>query len=317
MKTIISQLLRLSSLIIVCIAASCTDYYSEHLDPSSVISREKSPETQEAPPQSIPLRILAVGNSFTHNAATYMPWIIERLNGDSVYIAKLTRSGCSLEMHWNSHVNGTPDYDLHYSEDGAWKLSDIKTIDEALSLYDWDIIVIQQASGLSGIYSTYQPYLDNLVDLFRKTNSNVKIAWHTTWPYKAGTDIGYFQSYRNDPLVMYEGILEAADHASENLDMNIPSATLIWEMRRQYPEVEDQFSIDGYHLSDNLALYALSTLWYECLVAPIMGTSCIDINVLPDGITPEMFARAKAIILTLLDRDKEDEDDTSVPMIRL
>lgn len=312
MKTIISKLFRFFSIFIVGIAASCGDSYSEPPFPPSMTSAEKTPDMQTIPSRQIPVRILAIGNSFTHNAATYMPWLIDRINGDSVYIAKLTRSGCSLEMHWNSHCNNTPDYEFHYSENGNWQLSDLKRIDDALSLYDWDIIVIQQASGHSGIYSTYQPYLDNLTQLIRQTNPDAKIAWHITWPYKAGTELDYFQSYNNDPLTMYESILEAAERASENLDIKIPSATLIWEMRQQYPEIEDQFSTDGFHISSDLALYALSTLWYECLVRPILDTSSLGIGEYPSKVDSKQFERAENIIRTLAG---DEGGIDSVPMI--
>lgn len=223
-----------------------------------------------------PLKILAVGNSFTENAATYIPWLTDTFAADSVCFARLTRSGCSLSQHWASHVAGSPDYNLNYSVGDRWQLSEIKTIDGALDIFDWDIIVIQQASGESGRYDTYQPYLDNLLQLFRATNPSAHIAWHCTWPYRDGTDHPYFKDYGNDPLTMYGGILDACGRISDSFDIVIPSATLIWEMRKAYPEVENQFSADGYHISDHLALFALSTLWYECLISPLTGSSCIS-----------------------------------------
>ena len=261
-----------------------------------------------------PLRILAIGNSFTHNASNYVPFIINELNEDSVYMAKLTRSGCSLSMHWASHCSDTPDYDFHYSENGKWYAGDIKTIDSALALYDWDIIVIQQASGDSGIYDTYQPYLDNLVQLFRATNPRALLAWHYTWPYRDGTTHDYFARYDRDPETMYHAILNACDRASEGFDIKIPSATLIWEMRQKYPEVEDQFSTDGYHISDPMALYALSVLWYQCLISPECNTSALTLQHYPSGIDAGQMERALEIIGTLVGNTEPGGTD-SVPML--
>lgn len=248
-----------------------------------------------------PLKILAIGNSFTHNAATYLPYLVEKVNADSVCIAKLTRSGCSLSMHWGSHLANTPDYDFFYSDKGEWEICDeIKTLDDALALFPWDIIVMQQASGESGYYSKYQPYLDYLLALIKETNPGAKTAWHYTWAYRKGTEHPYFADYGNDPEKMYQAIMEACDKASAGFDIRIPAAPLIREMRLQYPEAEDGFSSDGYHISDNLALYALSTLWYECLVAPYTGTNSLRVAEYPDGLTADHLALALAVISDLL-----------------
>lgn len=262
-----------------------------------------------------PLKILAIGNSFTENATSQMAWMSDVLNGDSICVTKLTHSGCSLSQHWSFHVNDSPEYRFYYSDAGRWVLTEINTIDDALELFDWDIIVIQQASGESGMYASYQPYLDNLVELFRATNPNAKIAWHCTWPYRAGTEHPYFLNYNSDPLTMYEAILEAGDQASACVDLSIPSATLIWEMRKEYPEVENGFSTDGYHISDEMALFALSTLWYECLVTPLMGTTSINPPFYPSGVDAEYFERAKNIIIRMMGYDEEPDEPNSVPMI--
>ncbi len=261
-----------------------------------------------------PLKILAIGNSFTENASTYIPWLTDRIVSDSVCFARLTRSGCSLSQHWTSHVTGSPDYNLNYTVGDKWQLSEIKTIDGALDILDWDIIVIQQASGESGRYVTYQPYLDNLLLLFRETNPSARLVWHCTWPYRDGTTHPYFKDYGNDPLTMYRGILDACGRIADSFDIVIPSATLIWEMRKAYPEVENQFSADGYHISDPLALFALSSLWYEYLIAPATGTSCILAGAYPPGVDPDAFARALDIIRSLLPSGDPGDPD-SVPML--
>lgn len=261
-----------------------------------------------------PLKILAIGNSFTHNAATYLPMMVHALNADSVCVAKLTRSGCSLSMHWQSHLADSEDYDFHYSAGGAWHLAPVKTIDAALRLFHWDLIVIQQQSGLSGVYLSYYP-LDDLIELFRDANPNARLAWHCTWPYRDGTDHGDFARYDWDPKKMYDAIMAVGHLVTQRFDISIPSATLIWEMRKAYPEVENQFSDDGYHISDPLALYALSTLWYECLVRPAAGTSSLPPSSYPDGVDPARLERAVAVIRSLLPADPDDPDPDSVPMI--
>lgn len=251
--------------------------------------------------RNAPLKILAIGNSFTNNATYFMPWFVNQLNEDSVCVAKLTRTGCTLSMHWGYHLENKPEYEFYYSDEGDWKLTAINTIDMALTVFDWDIIIIQQASGMAGDYSTFQPALEYLVGHFRATNPNVKVAWHYTWPYKEGTVHADFYRYDNDPQKMYDAILKTGDLASQGLEIKLPSATLIWEMRRQYPEVTDQFSTDGFHISSGLGSFALSTLWYELLVKPELGTSCRRMQVYPSGLDSLRMAKADAIIDSLLE----------------
>lgn len=246
-----------------------------------------------------PVKILCIGNSFTNNATAYMPWLIERLNADSICIATLTRSGCSLSMHWKNHMENTEDYNLHYSDKGEWKLSDVKTIDRALTFFDWDVITIQQVSGWAGVYTTYQPYLANLLMLFKATNPDASLAWHYTWAYTPTTTHTDFKIYDHNSEKMYQAIMETCDRASEEFDIRIPSATLIKRMREVFPEVENGFSEDGYHISDSFALFALSALWYDVIVTPGCGTSRLMTDI-PSGLNVEDMVKVDEMIASIL-----------------
>lgn len=228
------------------------------------------------------LKILAIGNSYTNNATDYLPWLTARLNADSICMAKLTQSGCSLKLHWKNHAGNSHDYSFHYAEQGKWTGSDIKTIDEALTLLDWDIITIQQYSGWSGLYHTYQPYLDNLVWLFRQAAPDASLAWHYTWPYTRGSKSSDFKNYGSDPGRMYEAIMNAGDMASAGLDIRLPSATLVKRLREEFPEVDNGFSSDASHIDDWFARYALASMWYDVLVGPFCGTSRAKGTLPPD-----------------------------------
>ncbi len=222
------------------------------------------------------LKILAVGNSFTVNATEHLPQLISGIGEDNILVARLVRGSCSLEMHWDNHVNNRVDYDLQFSKGGEWVNCPRTTIDETLNAADWDVIVIQQVSGLSGIYASYQPYLNNLIALFHSTNSNPIVAWHTTWSYAQGTGHQDFHRYGNDSERMYNDILDAAEHLPESVDIKIPSAQLIQKLRHIYPEQTYGFTSDGFHLADGLPCYAVSCLWHDLLITPVTGISWTD-----------------------------------------
>lgn len=304
---------------ILCFGSSCThmeepmqDFVGIHLPPG-VSGQEgwRDSVYSDSPirmrHKDTPLKILAIGNSFTANATTYLPWLVDKIDADSVCIARLTKASCSLSMHWKSHIKNSSDYYMFYSDAGMWYKEDISCMDEALTVLEWDIITIQQVSGDSGRYDTFQPYLYNLLALFRESNPDVKTAWHSTWPYRAGCTYSEFSKYGRDPGIMYEAILYASSQASSGMDFFIPSTDLIWGLRQDYPEVADGFSTDGFHISDAHALHALSLLWYEILISPYSGKSALELNVFPEGVDGDFMPRALSIIGDITGRSGSDD----------
>lgn len=259
------------------------------------------------------LKILAIGNSYSNNATQYLPWIFDRLGEDSdVFIARLYRGGASLEMHWDNHVADREDYTLHYSHGGEWHEVSITTIDEALQVFDWDIVVMQQMSVFAGLDYTYQPYLDYLRTLVYDTNSCPKLAWHYTWAYtSAASWQPNFRYFDYDPDLMYESVISTCDRMSGDFDFRIPSGQLIKILRDSFPEQDDGFSYDGVHLTDP-ACYALSCLWHEVLVYPTFKSSCLEMDSQPSGVSSEFAAKAKDLISVLLSQFDTDY----VPMVR-
>ena len=63
---------------------------------------------------------------------------------------------------------------------------------------DWDYVTVQQASRLSFVESSYQPYLAELVKYIRLMCPQAKVLIHQTWGYESGSErctICGFQNY--------------------------------------------------------------------------------------------------------------------------
>lgn len=260
------------------------------------------------------VKILAIGNSFATNATAFLPRFFNTINADSVFIAVMTHPGCSLRRHWANHTGDLEEYSLVYSDDGEWKESSVDTFDEAINLLDWDIITLQQDSGNSGDYSTYQPYLDDIIGLLRVTNPQVSLAWHMTWSYTPDCKYEEFSRYDYDWKKMYDAIMDAGSKIIGGFDFTINSASLIKEMRETFPEIQDGFSSDGRHVTDITAQYALSSLWYEVLVAPKAGISCLGMKSLPSGVNEGLMERIDSIIVNIIENPIGNGSD-SVPML--
>lgn len=330
MRTILLRKLAviMAAAILMC---SCSENAKEPpYTPLRVQSGTTSPADSLAKPQpetepirirhaGAPLKILAIGNSFTNCATHYLPRLIKYLNADSICVAKLVRNSASLSMHWSSHSNNSPDYEMYYSDDGAFVLTDINTIDRALTVMDWDIIVLQQASGIAGDYSTYYPALEYLMQLFRESNPNMKSGWQYTWAYMPGTQHADFYRYDHDPDKMHEASVAVSDRICEenHIDIRIPSALLVRDLRNGFPEVTDGFSYDGVHI-DMMGLggFALSALWYECLVKPTGGVSSLERRLYFDSVGMGKSDVDKALdMVGALTHGDAPDDGSSVGMV--
>lgn len=310
-------------LVSLLLLASCSNDeppYTQYLPPHRT-SETSSDSTESNHPKQIEfegvktdgLKILAIGNSYTWNGTLYLPWLLQNADADDAFIAILTESGASLAMHWTNHWKNESAYEMHYSHGGKWNKVSITTIDEALQVFDWDIVVMQQMSALAGRESSYQPNLDLLTTLVYDTNSTPELAWQYTWAYtSAATWHQDFKLYDNSPIMMYFALISTQNKMTTDFDIRIPSCQLVKMLRDAHPEQEDEFSTDGVHLTDP-ACFALSCLWHETLVTPHLGNSCLDMEKSPSDIPKDFAQECHKLINTVL----SDFDTNSVPELHL
>ena len=222
------------------------------------------------------LRILAIGNSFSDDAMEYLPALLDNLGIENVSLARLYVAGCSLERHMKMYNNDKAAYQYYRSEAGCnrWaKAARNVSLRQALADGVWDIVVMQQASGFSGRYESYEPYLDSLIAIVRRAQPHARLAWHMTWAYASGSTHPQFADYGSDRTQMYEEICGAVrqmlhehPHTFRYL---IPSGPVIESLRLS--EVNNppmDFTRDGYHMDFGAGRYALACTWYEVLIRP-------------------------------------------------
>ena len=222
------------------------------------------------------LRILAIGNSFSDDAMEYLPALLDNLGVENVSLARLYVAGCSLERHMKMYNNDKAAYQYYRSEAGCnrWaKAARNVSLRQALADGVWDIVVMQQASGFSGRYESYKPYLDSLIAVVRRAQPHARLAWHMTWAYASGSTHPQFADYGSDRTQMYEEICGAVrqmlhehPHTFRYL---IPSGAVIESLRLS--EVNNppmDFTRDGYHMDFGAGRYALACTWYEVLIRP-------------------------------------------------
>ena len=226
------------------------------------------------------LRILAIGNSFSDDGMEYLPALLDNLNVKNVEVARLYVGGCSLKQHLTLFNEQEDAYILNRSEAGEnrWVEFQAKvSLRFALSLGKWDIITLQQQSGQSGLYDSYEPYLGELIQIIKELQPSARIAWHMTWSYSSNSEHGEFRNYERNSQKMMEAIYNATQQAIKahpEIEIIIPAGTAIQSLRmsaiNNYPH---DLTRDGYHMGFGAGRYALACVWYEELIAPFTKIS--------------------------------------------
>ncbi len=244
--------------------------------PLSVYAKNHN-ENSEWPSSSDSLKILAIGNSFTDNSMDLLPQLLKAHELNHITLGKIGYGGATLQNHEQFFRKASPVYlfQVKPSEEYEWKtLSSHATIEEAIQHADWDIIVLQQASALSGLYNHYQPYLNRFIEhlLSSATNPDVVFAWHMTWPYSTLCQTKAFAPYNYNPAMMYESICQTTGMALEETGIKyvIPSGTVIHELRNSLINKDSSdFTNDGIHINHPIGQYALACTWFQSIFHPI------------------------------------------------
>lgn len=226
------------------------------------------------------ISILAIGNSFSQDAMEYLYPILEELGYETIRLTNLFIGGCSLKTHAENFKEDKAAYTV-YSLDDEGNMVAAAEPGKASSLLEpdnWDFITVQQASGESGIASSYGQDLDDVVAGIRAYCPYTPLVWHMTWAYAQNSTHEDFAKYNKDQMEMYESIVDAvSSKISTNKEFSaiIPSGTAIQNLRTTF--FEDNLTRDGYHLSYNIGRVVAAATWAKTLT----GKSVDEITFIP------------------------------------
>lgn len=225
------------------------------------------------------LRLLSIGNSFSIDAQEWLYGIAKDGGFDVVVLGNLYIGGCSLQTHSGNADNNSAAYTYYKNTTGTWTNVTGKTMLHGITDEYWDYITLQQASGSSGYQSTYDTYLENLIEYVSDNmlNPDAKLLWHMTWAYdEAYASTSSYKSQSN----MYNSIICAVQNKivpNEAFSMIIPSGTAVQNARTSY--IGDKFNRDGFHLDYTYGRYLAGLTWFH----KITGLPIDDIDYIPGG----------------------------------
>ena len=213
------------------------------------------------------MKILSIGNSFSEDAHAYL-YALANQREINLETVNLAIGGCSLERHWENIVNNNVNYLLSING-GEWE-TELASIEQILKSDTFDCVTLQQVSGYSGKYETYQPYLNDIISFVRKHQPNASLYIHRTWAYEIDSTHGDFPKYDSDQKKMYEAICKTTKQIAKDVDASlILSGDVIQALRERvtkfdYKNGGESLCRDGFHLSD-YARYAVSLTWLTTL----------------------------------------------------
>lgn len=234
-----------------------------------------------------PVRIMGIGNSFTVDALEQHMQPLLTAEGVDAIIGYPYRGGTWLSQHdaW-SHRNDTLPYNYRKFKDGNFTSTGLATYSLKMALEDepWDWVIIQSDHDSAGIYKSYVPYMEHLIEFVHEncSNPNVKIGFYMTWAYDSSSTYSSFNIYHKNQQEMYDSILNAAQQVMANhpeLELLIPAGTAVQNARTSY--IGQHLNRDGYHLHYNHGRYIASLIWYE----KIIGKCALDVTWHPESIT--------------------------------
>lgn len=245
------------------------------------------------------LKILAVGNSFSEDALTYLYNIAKSGGIEKIVLGNVFIGGGTMRQHWENNENGVKcTYQKRNNKSTIDTYS--RTLESCIKDEDWDIITLQQGSGSSGMPDTYEPYLTNLLNLIKGNakNPNVKIGWHMTWAYQQNTTHNEFVNYNKNQMTMYNAIVSTVQQKvipTESFDFIIPSGTAIQNMRTSY--IGDTLTRDTYHMSYVTGRYITGLMWYRIITGqPVDGITYIPSPNGADKLTAASIRAAKEAV---------------------
>lgn len=230
------------------------------------------------------VKLLAIGNSFSEDAVENYLHDLAVADGQSIIIGNMYIPGCPLELHAYNKQHDCRAYRYRKIEaDGKMTQKDSMQLSKALINERWDYVSLQQASQLSGVYMSYQPYLHELVNYIHQLAPQAQVIFHQTWSYAQNSTRAGFEYYGHDQLKMYHAIVSASRQAAkdEGIRIVIPVGTAIQNARTS--GYGDTMNRDGFHLHLIYGRYTAACTWY----AKLFGRKVSGNKYAPKGMTAE------------------------------
>ena len=238
-----------------------------------------------------PVKILAIGNSFSMDATHYL-YGIARADGVKLKVVNLYIGGCSLYRHYRNMLSGERAYlmELNGMSSGFYV-----SMKEALLSDEWDVVTLQQSSPASPHAKTFEPYLTRLSEFVREHAPAAKLYVHQTWAYENDCPRLMNAAKMESAEKMLTLLTENYNAAAERIaaDGIIPSGDAMYRYHSEVRGAGLSAFRDTFHANLGVGRYLLGCVWYKTLCGrDPEGNTFRDFDV---EVTEEEVLRAQRI----------------------
>ncbi len=253
-----------------------------------------------------PIRILAIGNSFSNNTTYFISRIAES-RGKNVSVTSLYYAGCTLKQHVEFYNSDSRSYQF-YVDGVNTTTGQLQTMKEVFELYDYDYVTLQQSPSGSDVFSTYwteeNPWLTQLYDIVKEHEPQAEIMVHQTWSFCHDCAIGndpYWNTNYNNTKEMFNVIEDCYEQMADKIGVDketgiIPVGVAIQLAKDEYGYgdfynkgsglTDAQHCANGALYTDNVdhlnwrGRYIAGCVWLE----KIFGYDCRTATYFPEGV---------------------------------
>lgn len=188
---------------------------------------------RECKVETSPLKVLAVGNSFTLSLANNMDLdLAAKAAGADLEYAIMYIGGCPLSRHWSNVEKAGDTNFLPYAVYTNTRKGNFRSnIPQMLKADRWDVVTLQQASAQSFRPESFEPYFGRLVEAIRRHAPQAEIVIQQTWSYCAMGD-NLEKCGAGTQVAMYEGLTRAYKAVADRYGLRIIPAGLAVEKAR-------------------------------------------------------------------------------------
>ena len=261
------------------------------------------------PPMVENIRILAIGNSYSADMLGYFPYILHSIGVEAnITIGILNLGGSTPVAHVTNFENQAQEYSYFmYEADSIWHWRGYQNIQYALHNYEWDIILLHQASASAPLWEYHQPYIGILIDYINDyLDYQVKFGWYMVQS-KPATAL-YGSNYPEEVILeRYDSIAVNAQRVlnETGCEFMIPVGTALQNARTipaikalgEYANMPANTSgcgyldHDGIHLQEGLPCQIAA---YTCVLSILEQFGALDAYSIEDDniiVTPEWLDR--------------------------
>lgn len=222
-----------------------------------------------------PVKILAIGNSFTVDAVQEDLVPLAAADGIEIVVGYPYRGGTTLEQHRMFAAADSAVYDYRKNVGGNVTHRRGSTLDHAIADEDWDWVVLQPYYHKTGLADDLTPHLAELMAYVKskvKSPDKVRFALYMPWSFAKNSTHKLFKAFDKDQQKMYDAVRRAIPVAAKEagIDVIIPAGTAVQNLRTTF--YGDNCNRDGYHMHLDHGRYTVGCTWYETLFGrPVSG----------------------------------------------